>query len=129
MIIVSVVTLVTCGRLCTQTITESSLHIHTRYAIRSFPISETPMFNNHGSYNLMFSNRGIHKIEGKTCIQHEFLSISGGGYYPTIFSYFYLITASGITVVELFMWTLNLGIGITAFRFIKGERYSFDLWA
>ena len=54
------------GRLCTQTLTESSLHIITRDAIRPFPVSETPIFNDHGSYNLMFSNRGIHKIEGKT---------------------------------------------------------------
>lgn len=54
-------------------------------------------------------------------VQHDYMYVAGGGYYPTIWSYFYLITAYWPTVADLLVSILNLATGITAFRFIQGE--------
>ncbi len=58
---------------------------------------------------------------GLYVLQHDYMYIIGGGFYPTIYSYTYLITAGWMSISEILIWSLNLMIGITAFRFIQGE--------
>lgn len=60
-------------------------------------------------------------VGGLFSVHHDYLYIMGGGYYPTIYSYFYLIVARWPAVSDLLVLILNLSIGIAAFRFIQGE--------
>ena len=60
-------------------------------------------------------------VGGLFSVHHDYLYVMGSGYYPTIYSYFYLIVARWTTVSDLLVLLLNLSTGIAAFRFIQGE--------